>query len=134
MIDPGQDKPRWYHLTPGRIVVGLLLVEGFLWLSERFRWFAFNEHRGWTVLIAAAAVGAALLAMLLWFAAAVVFHRRFQFSILSLMVLTVVVAVLCGWLAPNWNGRGGSGRRWTSLRRPVGWLFTIMNGIRSAER
>ncbi len=99
MIDAGQAKPRWYHLTPGRVVFGLLLVEGFLWLSERCHWFAFNEHRGWTMLIAAAAVGAALLAMLLWFAAAFVFRRRFQFSILSLLILMVVVAMACGWLA-----------------------------------
>ena len=30
----------------------LLAVEGFLLLSAWFRWFAFNQHKGWTVLIA----------------------------------------------------------------------------------
>ena len=33
-------------------MLGLLAVEGFLLLSEWFRWFPFNEHKGWTVLIA----------------------------------------------------------------------------------
>ena len=37
--------------------------------------------------------------MLLWFLAALIFHRRFQFSILSLLVLVVVVAIPFSWLA-----------------------------------
>ena len=45
-----------------------------------------------------AAVGAALLLMFLWFAAALVFRWRFQFGILSLLLLVVVVAVPCSWL------------------------------------
>ena len=51
-------------------------------------WFPFNQHKGWTVLIAIATVGAALLLMFLWFLAALLFRLRFQFSILSLLVLT----------------------------------------------
>ncbi len=59
-------KRRWYHLSPDRLIVGLLAVEGFLFLSEWFQWFAFNEKKGWTVLIAVAAVCVAVLIMLLW--------------------------------------------------------------------
>jgi hypothetical protein len=92
---------RWFRLTPDRVVLGLLAVEGFLLLSEWFRWFPFNEHKGWTVLIAAATVVVAMLLMFLWFLAALVFRWRFQFSILALLALTVVVAVLCGRLAPE---------------------------------
>jgi hypothetical protein len=51
---------RWFHLTPDRLVVSLLAAEGFLLLSERFRWFAFNEKKGLTVLIAVASVGVAV--------------------------------------------------------------------------
>ncbi len=29
-------KPRWYRLTPDRLVTGLLVVECLPWLSERF--------------------------------------------------------------------------------------------------
>ena len=80
-------------------MLGLLAVEGFLLLSESFHWFAFNQHKGYTVLIAVAAVVVAMLLMFLWFSAALVFRLRFQFSILSLLVLTAVVAIPCSWLA-----------------------------------
>ncbi len=90
---------RWFHLTPGRAIFVLPAVVGLLWLSERFHWFAFNERKGWTVLIALASVAAALLLMLVWLAVAVVFRRRFQFSIGSLLLLTVFVALPCSWLA-----------------------------------
>ena len=80
-------------------MIGLLVVEGLLWLSERYRWFWFNEKKGWTVLIAVAVVGVTMLVMLLWFIASLLFRWRFQFSIRSLLVLTVAVAVPCSWLA-----------------------------------
>jgi membrane protein YdbS with pleckstrin-like domain len=86
-------KFRWYRLTPDRFVIGLLVVECLLWLSERFQWFSFNAHKGWTVLFAVAVVGLAFLVMLLWFIAALLFRWRFQFSIRSLLVLTVAVVV-----------------------------------------
>ena len=37
-------KPRWYHLTPERFLLGLLLVQVFLLLSERRQWFAFTDE------------------------------------------------------------------------------------------
>ncbi len=92
-------KRRWYRLTPDRFLIGLLATEGTLLLSEQFRWFPFNEHKGWTVLIAVAGVCAALLLMMLWFAAGLLLRRRFQFSLRSLLVLVVVVAVPCSWMA-----------------------------------
>ena len=91
-------KSRWFVPTPGRLLWLVLVVEGLLFLAERFQWFAFNQHKGWTVLIAIGAVGAFLLLMFLWFFAALVFRWRFQFSILSLFVLTVAVALPFAWL------------------------------------
>ena len=90
---------RWFRLTPDRCVLGLLAVEGFLLLSAWFQWFAFNQHKGWSVLICLATVGAAFVLMLLWFLAALVFRWRFQFGILALLLLVVVVAVPFSWLA-----------------------------------
>ena len=98
MTDP-TPKPRWYRLTPGRLLPVLLAVEGFLWLAERYQWFAFNQHKGWTVLVAVASLGVFFLVTLGWFLVALVFRWRFQFSILSLLVLFVAVALPCGWLA-----------------------------------
>ena len=39
-------KLRWYQPSPGRLLVVLLAAEGVLLLSERFRWFTVNEHKG----------------------------------------------------------------------------------------
>ena len=74
-------------------------MEGLLWLSERYRWFWFNEKKGWTVLIGVAVVGGTMLVMLLWLIASLVFRWRFQFSIRSLLLLTVAVAIPFSWLA-----------------------------------
>jgi hypothetical protein len=60
---------RWYRPTPDRFVIGLLVVECLLWFSERYNWFWFNEKKGWTVLIAVAVVGGAMVVVLLWFIA-----------------------------------------------------------------
>jgi hypothetical protein len=98
-------KPRWYRLTPDRLILALLAVQGPLWLSDRLGWPAW--HKGYAVLTAVASVGAAFLAMLLWLAASLIFRWRFQFSIRSLLVLVVVVAIPCSWLAAG-HRRGTS--------------------------
>ncbi len=90
--------PRWYRLTPDRVVVALLALEFVLLLSAWFQWFAFNRHKGWSVLVAIAGVGLALLLMFLWFLAALIFRWRFQFSIRALLLLVVVVAIPFSWL------------------------------------
>ncbi len=94
MPDPTPTRRR-FHPTPAWLVLGMLVMEGLLWLSERYRWFSFNEHKGWTV----AVVAAAFFLMLGSFVASLLFRWRFQFSIRSLLVLTVAVAVPCSWLA-----------------------------------
>jgi len=78
--------------------VGLLAFEVFLLVSEWFQWFAFNEKKGWTVLIAVAAVCLVVVVMLLWLVVSLLFRLRFQFSLRSLVVLVVAVAVPCSWL------------------------------------
>ncbi len=67
-------------------------------MSERLGWFSFIDQACWMVLIAVAVVLAALVFLALWFAVALVFHLRFQFSLQSLFVLVVVVAIPCSWL------------------------------------
>ena len=98
MTDPTSQR-RLFRLTPAWLIFGLLVVEGLLWLSERYQWFGFNEKKGWTVLVGVAAVGVAMLLMAGWFIVALAFRWRFQFSIRSLLVLTVAVAVPSSWLA-----------------------------------
>ncbi len=91
-------KRRWYRLTADRLLLLLLIEECLLWLAERFQWFAFTTHKGWTVLIAVASVGVFLLLLLLWFVVALLFRLRFQFSLRLLLVLVVAVALPFSWL------------------------------------
>ena len=97
-MDADKPKRRWFSLTPSWLVYGSLAMTGILFLSGRWRWFAFNEHKGWTVLISIAGLGVVLALMLLWLVVALVFRRRFQFSLRTLLVLTVAVALPFSWL------------------------------------
>ncbi len=101
MTDP-TPKPRWFHPTPAWLIAALLAVEGLLFLSERYRWPTW--HKGYAVLIAVAAVGVVFVVMLLWLIVALVFRRRFQFSIRSLLILVVVVALPFSWANSNGSG------------------------------
>ncbi len=94
-----EPKRRWLRLSPDRFVILLLLGVCLLWLSDRFQWFGFNQHKGWTVLMALGAVGAAALVMLLWSAAALIFAQRFQFGIRSLLAFCLASAIAVSWLA-----------------------------------
>ena len=86
---------RLFHLTLGHCLTALLAIEFLLFLSQWFRWLP----KGWPVLIAVASVAAVIIAMFAWFGVAVVFGRRFQFTVRSLLVLVVVVAAPCSWMA-----------------------------------
>ena len=159
----------WFHVTPDRFVIGLLVVECLLWLSGQLQWFS----KGYAVLTTVAVLGMATLYLLAWFAAAVVcrwlfpfrphlaaglvtvvmlFHLlsrlgwfrlsqdnlwagpiyvavvglamlglillharrvrvRFQFSLRSLFVLTVAVALPFSWLAAERKRVGGRSRQ-----------------------
>ena len=94
---PPKTQPRWYHPTPDTFLIALLPIVGFLFLSERFRWFAFNEHKNWRVLIALAVVCVAVVLLLLWLAVSLVLRRRFQFGLRSMLVFFAVVAIVCSW-------------------------------------
>ncbi|MBL7044862.1 MAG: hypothetical protein ISR77_39915 [Pirellulaceae bacterium] len=116
-------KRRWYHLSPDRLIFGLLAVEGFLLLSEWFQWFAFNEKKGWTVLIAVAAVCLVVVVMLLWLVVSLLFRWRFQFSLRSLVVLVVAVAIPCCWLAVQIREAERQRRAVEAIRETGGWAW-----------
>ena len=54
-------KSRWFYLTPDRLILWLLAIEGLLWLSNRLEWPTW--HKGYAVLVTVAAVGVAVLLM-----------------------------------------------------------------------
>ena len=117
MTDPTQ---RRFCPTPIWLIYGLLVVEGLLWLSEQYGWF--NEKKGWTVLIAVAVVGVAMLLMLLWFLASLLFRSRFQFSIRSLLVLTVAIAVPCRWMAVEIKAAREQTAAFAPVKQMGGWV------------
>jgi len=116
-------KPRWHHLSPDRLIVGFLAVEGFLLLSEQFQWFAFNEKKGWTVLIAVALVCLAVVVMLLWLAAGFLFRLRFQFSVRWLVVLVVAVAIPSCWLTVKMRQAERQRQAVEAIRKAGGVVF-----------
>ncbi len=87
------------QISLGSVSICLLVFDAFLLLCERLRWFAFGAQKGWPVLIALTALVAATLFMSIWFIAAILFRRRFQFTLGSLLLFVVAVAVPCSWLA-----------------------------------
>lgn len=78
-------KLRWHRLTPDRIVMWLLVAECLLGLIGN-------------PVNCILAVGVTLLGLLLWFIASLRYHWQFQYSIRTLLVLTVAVAIPCSWL------------------------------------
>jgi hypothetical protein len=98
-MNASEPKRRWFDPQPAWLIVLSLATTGFLFLSENYEWFAFNQQKGWTVLIAVACAATVLAFMLLWWLAALILRWPFQFTIRSLLVLVVVVALPCSWLA-----------------------------------
>ena len=96
--DQKPPKPRWFHPTPARLLLVLLTVEAVLLLSQHWM------PKGYAVLIAIAAVIVTMLLMLIWWLVALCFRWRFQFSLRSLLVATVVVAIPFSWLAVEMKG------------------------------
>jgi hypothetical protein len=94
-----ESERRWFHPRPDWLLIGLLAATGFLFLCDRFHWFAFGEKKGWAVLMAVAGVGVFLFLTVIWFVISLVFRRRFQFSLRSLLILVAVVALPFSWLA-----------------------------------
>ena len=115
-------KFRWLRLTPDSVVPGLLALEGLLLLAERFGWLTFDRHKGYAPLVTIAAVAAILLAMLLWFLIAIVFRRRFQFSLRSLMLLVVVVAIPCSWLSVELKAAREQNAAVEAIQKAGGWV------------
>ncbi len=90
---------RWYHPKPAWLVYGAVVATGVLFASERWRWFPEHYQKGWPVLLAVAVVAAVLVLLPAWMLAGVVFRRRVQFGLRTLLVFVTLCAVVCSWLA-----------------------------------
>ena len=75
------------------MLLALVPVWGVLFLAEHYRWLP----KGYPVLVAAATFVVLLVLLVLWLAAALVFRWRFQFTVRSLLLLTVIVSIWGSW-------------------------------------
>jgi hypothetical protein len=119
-MDAPAPERRWYHLTPDRFVIGLLVVQVFLLLSARLQWFWFNEQKGWTVLVAVGVVGVAVLVMLLRGLVCLCLRWRFQFGVRSLLLFMVTVSIPLGWFAWEWKKARRQREAVTAIRKVGG--------------
>jgi hypothetical protein len=122
MAESPQFARRWYCLTPDGCLLGLLAVEGLLWLFERVHGFGFHPHKGWMFVVTLAIVVAALLMMLAWFVVSLFVGWRFQFSIRSLLVLVVVVAIPCSWFAVEMKAASEQQRAVEEIKKAAGYV------------
>jgi hypothetical protein len=97
----------WLRSSADWLVVAILVCEVLLYFSEQLKWFSFNTHKGYTVLVALACMGAYFLFLFLSLAVAMFFRWPFQFSIRSLFVLFIVVAIPLGWFVTERNAAKG---------------------------
>lgn len=97
---PTNRKSRWYAPTAAKFLAAVLLMQGVLFLSGQYRWFWFNERKGFTVLIAVTATAACLILLLaLCVAVSRYLKTKAQFGLATLLLMVVVMAIPCGWLA-----------------------------------
>src|SRR5262245_4155442 len=86
-------KPR-AGLTPVWVLYGLLAVEVSLIVAAQSQRLAQSE-RAWLGLAAVAAVGGAILLLLVWLLIALIFRWQFKFGIRSILALIAAVAMAC---------------------------------------
>ncbi len=75
-------------------MIGLLIVDGVLWLAESLRWFG----KGWSAVAAVGALATVFTLALAWCAVCLLIGRRFQFSMRFLLAAVAVAAVPCCWM------------------------------------
>lgn len=128
----GQTPNRWFAMTLDRVLVGLLIVQGLLFLSDRFDWFAFSKHKGRTVLIAVAVTGAVLLiAALIGLTRLAISWRTKkpppQFGLRSMLLFVPVIAIASGWFGAAWNNAREQERASHKLQRSGGAVSHILD-------
>ena len=97
VMSDAASKPRWYRFTPDRFLIVLLAAVLLVWLADRFGLLGLARDSGWNVLLAIAIVCLGMLGGLIWLGVSLLLRRRFQFGLKSVLVLTVIVAILCSW-------------------------------------
>jgi Leucine Rich repeat len=91
-------KSRFSRLASPKLFIVFLLIEGGLWTSARFGWFGLNRSRASFVQIALVTLAVLLTILITLAFQALVFRHRIKFSVASLPLLTLTLAIPCSWL------------------------------------
>ena len=95
MNETAKSQRRWFHLTPERLLLALLPIWGVLFLAEHLRWLP----KGYPVLLAVTSMVVILVLLVLWLAVALMFRRRFQYSLRSLLLVMLLASFGMSWAA-----------------------------------
>jgi hypothetical protein len=99
MADTSPTRPR--QSSPVLFAALLAIIEAFLYASDRFGWFAFNQRSGWTAIVGVLVVAAWLLLFAMWMFVSRFFKRRLQFGLATILAVVFVVAFPLAWLASD---------------------------------
>jgi hypothetical protein len=97
--DESRSASRRFHISPDFVILALSTIVVALWVCDRTHWRTILGGKGMPVLIALTLVTSTLVVMLLWLADSLVYRRKFQFTIRSLLLVTLCTALLCSWFA-----------------------------------
>jgi hypothetical protein len=146
-------KRRWIESTRIRGLLGFLAVECFLLASYRLSWFGFDKHNERPFLIVVGCAGAVIVwpltssartqafSLIRMTAVRLLRRRKYQFSLRTLFVFTLICAVAASWLgrrierkrkeqeASNAIVKSGSRVQYDGVKgEPTGpeWLRTLL--------
>jgi hypothetical protein len=122
-MDASVAKRRWYYPMPAWLVYGPVVATIALFACERWRWFPVGYQKGWPVVSAVAVVAAVFVITSAWLLVALVFRRRVQFGLRTLLVLVTLSAVVCSWLAVRIKLAARQAEVVTAVREKLGGVL-----------
>lgn len=95
---PKSRKSRWYVPTLPKILLAVLVMQGVLVLSAHFRWFWFNEEKGYTVVITVATTVLLVSLVALFLLGHLFFKFKAHGGLVALILVVPVIVIPCVWL------------------------------------
>jgi hypothetical protein len=90
--------PRWLYLTPDRLALGGLLTVVYLRVAQPMGWYGVIPNKGWTEIRAAMIIAYVAGCTAASIVLGRMLRRPVQFSVRSILMAMVGVAIVAGWL------------------------------------
>ena len=109
----------WVALRFTWVLLALLAVEGFLLISEQSNWFGLHDDE-----YHALAIGLVVVITFFWIVARCAFrNRRFQYSLRTLFLLTLLVSIGMSWISMKMQQARRQKQAVEAILRSGGWVF-----------